>query len=414
MITNVGGEITLDTIDPLVPLLAPMRYKGAKGGRGSGKSHFFAEMLVEAHICDPFLSSVCIREVQKSLKYSAKRLVENKIHEMGVSHLFKITREEIQRLAPLGSARQGGVIIFQGMQDHTADSIKSLEDFGIAWCEEAQRLSARSLKLLLPTMRKEGSEVWFSWNPDQPDDPVEKLFAGLEPHEGLAIHVNFDQNPLCPQTTKDDAARHRRVDPETYDHIYLGAYNTKREAIIFNGAYREGSVEVGWDWEPMHGLDWGFASDPTAVVRCYYRPDERKLYITAETGGYHVELDDTPPLVKRNIPDAHRYKIRADNARPESISYCKRNGLPFIESVEKWPGSVEDGIAWLRALDEIVVDPSCSALLEEFRLYCYKVDRLTGDVLPAIVDKNNHYIDALRYACAPLIRNNVQSYEDLI
>ena len=156
-----------------LPLLQPRRYKGAKGGRSSGKSHFYAEYLVQEMVEDPDLRFVCIREVQRSLRYSAKALIEDKIRKLGVSHLFDPLDREIRR-------RGGkGVVIFEGMQNHTADSIKSLEGFRRCWVEEAHNLSKRSLELLTPTIRAEGSEIWFSWNPETPDAPVEKLFQRL-------------------------------------------------------------------------------------------------------------------------------------------------------------------------------------------------------------------------------------------
>ena len=147
------------------------RYKGAKGGRASGKSHFFAEAIIERHIQDANSRTVCIREVQRSLKFSAKQLLEDKIKALNVEHMFEVMGTEIHN-------RQGnGIIIFQGMQDHTAESIKSLEGFDIAWCEEAQSLSKRSIELLDPTLRKDGSELWFSWNPRNETDAVEQLFT---------------------------------------------------------------------------------------------------------------------------------------------------------------------------------------------------------------------------------------------
>lgn len=410
MIINNNGKITIDTAEGFLPLLQPLRFKGAKGGRGSGKSHFFAEMLVEELIVDPTISAVCIREVQKSLRFSAKRLIEKKIAEMQVGHLFKILDTEIRRIAP-APVQQPGVIIFQGLQDHTADSIKSLEDFRIVWVEEAQSISARSMQLLLPTFRA-GSQLWFSWNPDQPDDPVEKLFATLQPREGMVVHVNYLDNPMCPEETISDAERHRRYDSDTYDHVWLGAFNTKRDAIIFNKKFEVREFEPQWDWDPLHGLDWGFALDPTAAVRAYVYEDT--LYIRSEAGKVGLDLDDTPKYLCERIPGLEDYVIRADNARPESISYCKRHGLHRIEAVEKWPGSVEDGIQVMRAFKRIVIHPDCIETAQEFRLYCYKVDKQTGDVLPQIVDKNNHYIDAIRYALAPIIRNFGRDYEAIL
>ncbi|MCK4957781.1 MAG: phage terminase large subunit, partial [Planctomycetes bacterium] len=158
--TAQANEIFLDIPTPrwAVPLLAPKRLKGAKGGRSSGKSHFYAEAMVERLFMEGNTQAVCIREVQKSLKFSAKKLIENKIRKLKLSHLFEITINEIRRLGrdPATGEAYVGIIIFQGMQDHTAESIKSLEDFDLAWCEEAQSLSAFSLELLEPTIRKDG------------------------------------------------------------------------------------------------------------------------------------------------------------------------------------------------------------------------------------------------------------------
>lgn len=140
------------------PLLAPARYKGAYGGRGSGKSHFFGELLVETCQAERGTLAVCIREAQRTLAQSSKRLIESKISGLGLGHGFRIFSDKI-------ATPGDGIIIFRGMQDHTADSIKSLEGFRIAWIDEAQSLSARSLALLRPTIRAEGSELWASWNP---------------------------------------------------------------------------------------------------------------------------------------------------------------------------------------------------------------------------------------------------------
>lgn len=400
----MSNEVVLDIPTPrwALPLLPAMRYKGAKGGRASGKSHFFAELLVEESVADPSLQTVCIREIQKSLKFSAKKLIEQKIRSLGVAHMFKVLDTEIRRIGPgMNALAKEGIIIFQGMQDHTADSIKSLEGFDRAWVEEAQNMSARSIELLLPTMRAPGSQVWFSWNPDQEDDPVEKLFREMDSQSGVVVHVNFNQNPFCPKESKDEAKRHYKYNADTYDHVWLGGYNTKSEAIIFNGRWSVDEFEVDPDWIPLHGLDWGFSQDPTAAVRCYV--EDEVLYIYQECGGVGIELDDTPTKMIQAIPNIEKYVIRADNARPESISYCKRHGLPRIVSCEKWKGCVEDGIAYIKSLKKIVIHPNCEQTIGEFKLYSYKVDKRTEEILPDIVDKHNHYIDALRYALGKLI-----------
>jgi phage terminase large subunit len=378
-----------------LPLLEPTRYKGARGGRGSGKSHFFAELLVESMVMDANLQSVCIREIQKSLKFSAKKLIEDKIRSLNVSHMFDITINEIRRIGG------EGIVIFQGMQDHTADSVKSLEGFNVCWVEEAQSLSKRSMELLLPTIRAPGSEIWFGWNPENDYDPVDLLFNG-DDEDCTCVHVNFNQNPFCPDELKAEAKRHAKANPDTYDHVWLGGYNKKSDAQIFNSKYVSYEFEPEKYWEPLHGLDWGFANDPTTAVRCYV--NDNKLYVRYECGKIGLELNDTGGYISDRIPDAEKYVIRADCARPESISHVRR-WLPKMEACKKWPGSVEDGVEHMRSYEEIIIHPSCTETLNEFRKYSYKIHKQSGDILPDIVDKFNHYIDAIRYALGPLIKN---------
>ena len=401
-------EIELDIATPrwATPLLAPKRYKGAKGGRSSGKSHFFAEAIVEAHVLDPDFRSVSIREVQKSISKSSKLLIEDKIKELGVSHYFDVLGTEIR------SKFGDGVIAFQGMQDHTADSIKSLEGFDLAWVEEAQNLSKRSMELLLPTIRKEDSEIWFSWNPEIEGLPVEELFNCsektindkiIETEDSICVHVNYLDNPFLTTTVKKEAERHRRKSPDTFDHVWLGKYATKHEAQVFKDKFeiRDFTVDESYG-HPLHGMDFGFSNDPTTGTRLYIR--NNVLYISHEAYKRKLELDDTATYLKAEIPKIEDYVVRADNARPESISYLRRHGLPKIESVTKWPGSIEDGISFIETFDNIVIHPRCVETASEFRLYSYKVDRRTGDILSDIVDAYNHIIDGIRYALAPMIK----------
>lgn len=243
-----GGAVATRTTLPVarviptwaLPLRVPMRFKALSGGRGSGKSHYFAEELVEAHVKDPSLRSVCIREVQRSLKFSSKALIESKIRALGVSDCFEITNTEIRRVGGTG------IIIFEGMQDHTADSIKSLEGFGIAWVEEAQSVSQRSLDLLTPTIRAEGSEVWFSWNPELKTDAVDLMFQKPSPR-AVHVHTTYLDNPLCPQTLKDEAAEMEVDDPDKYSHVWLGKYNVGGKGRVYSKflekAYPEGNID---------------------------------------------------------------------------------------------------------------------------------------------------------------------------
>lgn len=254
------------------PLLAPARYKGASGGRASGKSHFFAERAVEDMVCDPDLRFVCIREVQRSLKFSAKSLVEGKIRTLGVEHLFDVLTTEIRRKGGRG------VMIFEGMQDHTADSIKSLEGFGRAWVEEAQSISKRSLDLLLPTIRAVDSEIWFSWNPDQPTDPVDAFFAS-KPEGAVHVHTTYQDNPFCPEVMLVEADRLQRADPEAFEHIWGGGYflggNGRVYSAFKNKPYPEGNIDESVEdagGELLVGMD--FNVNPMSAVVALRAVDE--------------------------------------------------------------------------------------------------------------------------------------------
>ena len=218
---------TLEIQTPRVftPLLQPARYKGAWGGRGSGKSHFFAELMVEEHIRDPGSRSVCIREVQKTLAQSSKKLIEDKIVSLGVGHLFEVQRDQI--IAP-----GGGLIVFQGMQDHNAESIKSLEKFKRAWVEEAQTLSERSLTLLRPTIRAEGSEIWASWNPRRKSDAIDKFLRQDTATGAIVVKANWRDNPYFPSVLEAERQLDLEKYPDRYEHIWEGGY-----AQALEGAY---------------------------------------------------------------------------------------------------------------------------------------------------------------------------------
>jgi hypothetical protein len=213
-------KLTIETPRVFLPLLSPARYKGAYGGRGSGKSHHFAEALVEQATLRPGLRAVCLREVQKDLKHSAKLLIEDKIKTFGLGKQFNVRTDHI-------GTPGGGTIIFQGMVDHTAESVKSLEGFDIAWIEEAQSLSQRSLDLLRPTIRKPGSEIWASWNPRYKSDPIDIFLRANPPDGAVVVRANYADNPWMPDVlTADRLHDLGSMDPEKYANIWLGAYET--------------------------------------------------------------------------------------------------------------------------------------------------------------------------------------------
>jgi phage terminase large subunit len=238
------------------PLLAPARYKAAFGGRGSGKSHFFADLLIDDSMRNKGLRSVCIREVQKSLKESAKRLIEDKLaeHRLGEADGFKVFSDVIKTPGD-------GLTTFQGMQDHTAESIKSLEGYKRAWCEEAQSLSARSLSLLRPTIRAEGSEIWFSWNPRRKTDPVDAMLRGESlPTGAMVVRANWSDNPWFPSVLEQERQDCLRDDPDQYPHIWEGDY-----ATVLAGAYYARHLAEA----RAQGRIGRVAADPLMTIRLF-------------------------------------------------------------------------------------------------------------------------------------------------
>ncbi len=381
--------LRIETPEWALPLLNPARYKAAYGGRGSGKSHTFAELLIEAHIMDQTSRSVCVREVQKSLAQSVKRLLELKIEQMNAGAYFEVQEAVIK------SKRGDGLIIFQGMQNHTADSIKSLEGYDRAWVEEAQSLSQRSLDLLRPTIRKPGSELWFTWNPSQATDPVDALLRGEKPPpDATVLEVNFDGNPWFPDVLRQEMEYDRSRDPDKYAHVWKGGYLQNSTARVFKN-WRVEEFDAPADAIHRLGADWGFANDPTVLVRCHIIG--RTLYIDHEAYMVGCEITNTPDLFM-TIPEAERWPLVADSSRPETISHMRKHGFPKIMAAVKGKDSVNEGIEWLKSYD-IVVHPRCTHTIDELTFYSYKTDPLTSKILPVLQDLNNHVIDALRYAC---------------
>lgn len=387
-----------------VPLIGPRRYKGCKGGRSGGKSHQWVELAVARMAANPDYAVVCIREVQKSIRFSIKKLVEQKIRKMGVSHLFEIQEQVIKRI---GGA---GVCIFVGMQDHTADSIKGLEDFDLALIDEAQNLSARSLELLRPTLRKQDAELWFAWNPENEDDPVDVMFRENEGDPRfICVTVNITDNPFVSQDALSEyyaakalAEKQSETDPNAtarFLHIWHGHYNTRSDRLILRN-WRTAELQPPERAVWFYGVDFGFSRDATAALRCCVMG--RILYVDHEAWEVGVSTDALPSLLHR-VPDIHKWPSAADSARPETIDYLRRYGFPKMRPARKGPGSVEDGITFMQAMD-MVIHPRCANLIRECSTYSYKIDKHTGEIMREPEDANNHLIDALRYATERLHR----------
>jgi phage terminase large subunit len=379
--------LDIPTARAFLPLLTPARYKGAHGGRGSGKSQFFGDLWLDENVQQK-RDVVCLRETLKSLEFSVKKLLESKIVHYNAGAYFDVQDRRIL-------SSHGGVTIFEGMQNHTADSIKSLEGFDVAWFAEAQRASEKSLTLLRPTIRKPRSQLWFDWNPDEPTDPIDMLLRGeVLPPNAIVVEANYLDNPWLPDELKEEMEYDRARDPDKYAHVWLGKYKQRSDAKVFRN-WRIDEFDTDPNAVLRFGADWGFSVDPTVLVRCYITG--RKLYIDHEAYRVGCEITDTPSLFM-TVPESERWPITADSARPETISHMRKNGFPKIMPAVKGAKSLEDGVSWLQSFD-IIVHPRCTHTIDELTHYSYKVDPLTDKVLPQLDDKDNHVIDALRYAC---------------
>lgn len=408
----LDGLIDIETPDILEPLWQPRRYKGLYGGRGGMKSHTFAELLVEECIVQPDTRAVCVREHQATLKHSSKQTIMDKIkvyqdRGLDTSRHFDVLDKWINVLEPFEHrTRTAGHIIFQGMKNHTSDSIKSLEGYRIAWIEEAQRLSQTSWDLLYPTIRAPGSEIWASWNPKFPTDPIDKVMRKelLGDPDACVIEVQYYHNPWFPETMRKDMERDKRRDPDKYAHIWRGGYDTKSDARVFKNWSIGDPEEIEYlktkATRFYQGADWGFSIDPTVLIRCFILG--RTLYVCDELYRVGLEIDHTPKFFEQ-LAGSNKWPTLGDSSRPETISYMQRHGFKNLRPAKKGPGSIEDGIEFLKSYD-IVVHPDCVHTIDELTMYRFDQDPLTDEILPKLLDKKNHVIDALRYSVETLRR----------
>lgn len=344
------------------------------------------------------LRILCTREYQASIKESFHAELKAAIAaESWLSDHYDVGVDYLR-------GANGTEFIFRGLRQGI-NSVRSLAKIDLTIVEEAEDVPETSwLALEATVFRQPASELWPIWNPRLDGSPVDVRFRKHPPSNAIVTEINWEDNPFFPAGL--DKLRRReqgRLDSATYAHVWDGAYLVNSDAQVLAGKWRVAEFDSKDDWDgPYQGGDFGYAQDPTAAVRCYIHGDV--LYVSHESGGRSIELDAIGELVCTDIPGFERYVSRWDSASPGSISIVSRNGVPQAIGAPKWPGSVDDGIRFLRSFREIVVHPRCTNTIREMRLYSYKVDRLTSDVLPVLVDANNHWIDAIRYSVAPLIK----------
>ncbi len=396
-----------------------LRHIVAHGGRGAGaKSRSIAAYIIHEGYQRPF-RVLCAREIQRSIRDSVKVLLDDEIARQHLGNFYVSTERGI-------FGANGTRIIFMGLRANT-EQIKSLEGIDLVWIEEARTVSQESIDVLEPTIRKDGSRLVWSFNAKEKTDPVDKMFRGPDgpPPRSKVIHLQPEDNPWFPEVLREKMEYDKKRDYARYLHIWRGKYWERSDSKVFTN-WKEAEFETPANAILRFGADWGFAIDPTVLVRCFLgwwdedtgtaTADHKgdTLFIDYEAWSIKCDVlntpalfagDDDPGRLKKRwtnpkgytgIPGATKWKITADSARPEMISHMKNHGFS-IEPAVKGAGSIEDGVEFLKGYN-IIIHPRCRNVIDEVGLYSYKVDPVTEEVLPVLADKDNNTIDACRYA----------------
>jgi phage terminase large subunit len=387
--------LSVPTPQAFAPLFQPLgsyRYRIYYGGRGSAKSWQYARALLVHGLTQP-LRVLCAREYQASIRDSVHRVLADQIGLLGLSGFYTV-----QEGAILGA--NGTEFLFKGLRRDIAQ-IKSTEGIDVCWVEEAEAVSDNSWRTLIPTIRKPGSEIWVSFNPALETDPTYQRFVSKQPERAIVRKVSYTDNPWFPDVLREEERALFQSDPEAHAHVWGGEPWSRSDAQVLSGKWRveEFTPDASWG-HPYFGADWGFARDPTALVKVWVY--DRRLYVEYEAGGIQLDTGDTERAFD-TVPGSRDYTIRADSARPETIAAMKAKGFRCI-AADKWEGSVKDGISHIRSYTDIVIHPRCPKTVQEARLWRYKTDPRTEDVLPVLHPGNDHHWDAIRYAIAPLIK----------
>lgn len=402
-VSETDEEPTILIPERMELLLYPRRFKVFYGGRGSAKSRSCISYLIEkARFRNSRVG--CFREIQNSIKESSYAELVDEINRKGHTQEYRCVDGEITHHTTRSK------FVFRGLWRNIT-AIKGMAGLTDVFCEESENISQVSWDTLIPTVRAAGSEIIIVFNPNKETDPtwtnfvepyIDKMVDGIyQDNDIVVVNVNYVHNPWFTEELKQHMNQMKVVDYDRYLWVYEGKFNKRSDEQVFGGKWRIDNFDVKPEWHgPYFGMDFGFSTDPTAMVEVYIEElpgGRRNIYINREYGKVGLEITDTPAAMEQSFPMAKRARWYADCARPETISHIKRSGFD-IHPCTKWPGSVEDGVTWLRGCDSIIIHDRCKEMQNEAAMYSYKVDKLTGNVLTDIVDAFNHFWDAVRYA----------------
>lgn len=382
------------------PLFKPQRYKILHGGRGSGKSVNVVKALLIMGM-QKKLRILCTREVQKSIKDSVKALLDDEIESMGFGAFYESLDQEIR-------GKNGTLFVFAGLASHTIDSIKSFANCDICWVEEGQSVSKRSWDVLTPTIRKEGSEIWVTFNPELESDETYQRFVANPPDNAIVIQVNYDQNPFFTDILEAERQDTLRRDPKGYAQIWEGkCLPAVAGAIYYNEVALAESEErirdVPYDpmlkVHPVFDLGWNDAMSISLVQR-----QGSELRIIGYIEDSHKTLDHySAELRKLNynwgslyLPHDGRNKDFKTGKSAQEIMEA------FGWSVVITPNmSIEDGIRLTRmTFRQIFIDKlKCERLIQCAKRYRRSINQQTNEPGPPMHNEWSHGADCLRYVC---------------
>ena len=337
-----------------VIIAARARYKVLEGGRGSGKSYSFGDALI-AKAAHEKLRIMCTRETQNSIRDSVHRLLTDRINFLGYDNFYVIQKDAIY-------SRCGSEFIFKGLH-HNISEIKSTEGIDICWVEEAERVSDFSWTVLIPTIRKENSEIWVSFNPEDENSSTYARFIKNTPPDCVVAHLTFRDNEYFPEVLRREMEYDKRVDPDKYEHVWEGKVKGYSNACIFKGKIKIEDFETPEGAQFFFGADWGFSNDPCVLGRMFIK--DNKLFIDYEAYGIGVELNELETFFD-SVPECRKWEIIADSERPDTISFMSQKGFN-IRGSKKGKGSVDDGITFLRGFEEIIIHPRCHGAADNFK-----------------------------------------------
>lgn len=384
----------------LAGLYKPCRYKVMKGGRGGGKSHGVAEVLLEKGARNP-LRILCAREIQKSMRDSVHRLLKDKIVKLGLQAFYEVLDTEIR-------GANGTLIVFSGLQSHTVDSIKSFEGVDLVWVEEAHGVSKKSWDTLTPTIRKDGSEIWLTLNPDMETDETYQRFIATPSPDTWVCDINWRDNPWLPDVLNEERLKAKRsMLKEDYEHIWEGKARRVAAGAIYRHEietlYLENRacavpydpllpVHTVWDLGWNDSMTIGMVQRGTHDVRLidYIEDSHRTLdwYVAQlDKRSYRWGTDFLPH-------DGRTRNFQTGKSTQEQLQAMGRKSV-----VVQAQTSVEEGIKAVRMLfPRCYFDKTKTArLLECLKRYQRQINTQTNEPMGPLHDEYSHGADMFRY-----------------